>query len=235
MFVGPDISRVASLIGDSARSKMMVALLGGKALTATELACEADVTPQTASSHLAKLLAAELISVCKQGRHRYYALHGREVAEVLESLLNLSASNEYSGVRTGPDDPLLRHARVCYDHLAGAQGVGLLRALQAQHFLSEEPLGGISLTPKGRDFFVSIGWDGSAGNRGRRPLCKSCLDWSERRFHIAGRLGKWILDDLFAKGWVRRIPDSRALQFEGAGQALFAKQFGLVNLGADEL
>ncbi len=125
----PNISVIAKLIGDSARARMLTALMGGKALTATELAGEADITAQTASSHLAKLVAGELLVVRKQGRHKYFQLKGTDIAELLEKLLNISASSKNGDVATGPNDPRLKNARVCYDHLAGEIAVTLYNSL----------------------------------------------------------------------------------------------------------
>ena len=227
MAVQPDISKIAALIGDTARSKMLTALMGGRALTATELALEADIMPQTASSHLAKLLTAELIVVRKQGRHKYFQLRDAQVAEVIENLLNLAASMTPS-VRTGPGDPALRQARICYDHLAGEYGVALYDALVEQALIldrGEETV----LTPAGKSWFESAGVDFSAF-AGRRPVCKSCLDWSERRNHLAGALGQWLLQDIFNKGWANRLPDSRAIVFSPDGLKAFTARYRIVLL-----
>jgi DNA-binding transcriptional ArsR family regulator len=127
MRLGPDIAPIAALIGDPARAAMLVALMDGRALTAGELAHEAGVTPQTASGHLTKMTDAGLLVVRKQGRHRYVALAGDEVGRVLEALMNVAATTGHARTRTGPKEPALRAARVCYDHLAGEQAVALLR------------------------------------------------------------------------------------------------------------
>src|SRR3954452_19896741 len=135
MKAGPDIALVASLVGDPARSNMLTALMSGPALTASELAQEAGVTPQTASTHLAKLEPGGLVEPEKQGRHRYYRLTGPDVAGVLEGLMGLAARVGHLRIRTGPKDPALRHARVCYDHLAGELGVQMLDAMTRQHLV----------------------------------------------------------------------------------------------------
>ena len=132
MKAGPDISRIAALVGDPARSNMLTALMTGRALTASELAHQAGVTPQTASSHLSKLEAGGLVEQEKQGRHRYFRLSDPDVAAVLEGLEGLAARAGHMRVRTGPKDPALRHARVCYDHLAGDLGVQMLDSLRKQ-------------------------------------------------------------------------------------------------------
>ena len=148
MKAGPNISHIASLVGDPARANMLTALMSGKALTATELAHEAGVMPQTASTHLAKLEAGGLIVTEKQGRHRYFQLSGADVADVLEGLMGLAARSGHLRTRTGPRDPALRRARVCYDHLAGELGVGLYDGLHRRGYLDAAE-GGVALTPKG--------------------------------------------------------------------------------------
>ena len=138
MKTGPDIARVASLVGDPARANMLSALMSGRALTASELAQEAGITPQTASSHLAKLEAGGLVEPEKQGRHRYYRLADPDVGGVLEGLAALAARAGHMRVRTGPKDPALRRARVCYDHLAGDLGVQMLESMKAQKLLRQK-------------------------------------------------------------------------------------------------
>jgi len=200
--------------------------MGGKALTATELALEADITPPTASSHLQKLVEGQLLIVHKQGRHKYFQLQGSEVAELLESLLSISASLQSPGHRTGPSDPRLHQARVCYNHLAGELGVALYDSLCAQQLITPSP-DNSQLTDAGREFFQQLGADFDQLKPGRRPLCKACLDWSERRSHLAGVLGQWILDDLFASGWAERELDSRAVRFSERGMAKFLTRYGI--------
>lgn len=221
----PNIANVAGLIGDAARSRMLTALMGGKALTATELALEADITPQTASSHLGKLVEGGLIIVRKQGRHRYFQLRGAEVAELLEMMLNVTSQVSPHKVKTGPGDPCLRRARVCYDHLAGELGVALYDALVEKNYIVDAG-GETLLTATGRDFFGELGV-GLDGIGTRRPLCRSCLDWSERRNHLAGILGQWVLADLFERGWASREADSRALRFTPEGLRLFGRRYGV--------
>src|ERR1700748_3550999 len=151
MKAGPDIALVAPLVGDPARCNMLTALMSGRALTASELAQEAGVTPQTASSHLAKLEAGGLVEAEKQGRHRYYRLTGPDVAGVLEGLMGLAARVGHLRVRTGPKDPALRHARVCYDHLAGDLGVQMFDSMKEQKLLRQRKED-IELTPEGERF-----------------------------------------------------------------------------------
>lgn len=222
----PNIALVASLIGDSARSRMLTALMGGKALTATELALEAGITPQTASSHLSKLVDGGLVTVRKQGRHRYFQLQGAEVAGLLEMMLNVTSQIAPLKTTTGPGDPGLRRARVCYDHLAGELGVALYDSLVAKSYLVD---GGSEtlLSDSGRDFFGGLGVPLGDFLKSTRPLCKSCLDWSERRNHLAGAIGQWIMVDIFDRGWAVKELDSRSVQFTPGGFRSFVKKYGL--------
>ena len=237
----PNIALIASLIGDQARSKMLTALMCGKALTATELALEADITAQTASSHLTKLVEGELLVVRKQGRHKYFQLKDHQVAELLEQLLTLSAAHSSatnssttnlstSGASlkqsTGPADPRLRRSRICYDHLAGELGVKLYNAL-IQNDLMEDQANQPQLTEQGQHFFQELGVDLNKLQAKKRPVCKACLDWSERRSHLAGSLGQWILSDLIEKQWAKQDMNSRAIQFSEQGLKQFAKRYGL--------
>lgn len=218
----PDIAQLAAELGDPSRAKMLTALLGGQALTATELALTADISPSTASSHLARLQRRDLIVLRRQGRHRYFALTDASVANLLETLLGLSAA-QTPRFPTGPDDLALRHARVCYDHLAGQLGVQLHDSLNAQGLIASNA-DHCQLTSKGEPFFHALGF---VGHTGRRPLCRACLDWSERRSHLAGQLGQWILDDLLRRGWAQRDLQSRSLVFSQAGERAFRQRYGI--------
>ena len=210
---GPSIASVAALIGDPARANMLAALMSGRALTAGELAREAGIAAPTASGHLARLREAGLVLVEAQGRHRYVRLAGPEVAVVLEGLMGLSARDGRLRTRPGPRDPALRTARVCYDHLAGEWGVRLYDALLADGRLDAAG-GSPVLTPRGRAFFAAEGIDLAAPASSRRPLCRACLDWSERRPHLAGALGRAILDHALARH------DPEAAQAENPYRAL---------------
>ena len=225
MKAGPDIALVASLLGDPARANMLTALMSGKALTASELASEAGVTPQTASTHLAKLEQGGLVVPRKQGRHRYFQLTGEDIAEVLEGLMGLAARVGHLRTRTGPKDPALRRARVCYDHLAGDLGVQLFDALEARGQIAIDG-DSVALTESGKAFAQEFGIDLAAIDGKRRPLCKPCLDWSNRRNHLAGALGSALLERFYALGWARREPDSRIVAFSPAGEKAFAEAFG---------
>ena len=221
---GPLIASVASLLGDPARANMLAALMDGRALTVSELAQAAGVALPTASGHLSRLEAAGLLAAEKQGRHRYLRLSGPEVARVLESLMGLAQRNGALRVRTGPKDAALRTARVCYDHLAGERGVALMEALLRRDLIAghAEP----RLTAAGRRFFAGLGIDMDALERERRPVCRACLDWSERRRHLAGALGAALLKRIIEKGWARR-QDGRVVAFTAAGSRNFAATFGL--------
>src|SRR3954462_15790594 len=227
MKAGPDITLVASLVGDPARCNMLTALMSGRALTASGLAQEAGVTPQTASSHLAKLEAGGLVEPEKQGRHRYYRLTGPDVAGVLEGLMGLAARAGHLRVRTGPKDPALRHARVCYDHLAGDLGVQMLDALTRRQLVRQDK-DEIALTDAGEKFVAKkLQIDIGELAQTRRPLCKSCLDWSARRSHLAGTLGAAILSRLYELKWATRAPGNRIVNFSRNGEKQFAALFGV--------
>ena len=219
---------IAALVGDPARSNMLTALMTGRALTATELAGQAGVTPQTASSHLSKLEAGGLIEQEKQGRHRYFRLSDPDVAAVLEGLEGLAARAGHMRVRTGPKDPALRHARVCYDHLAGDLGVQMLDSMKRQRWLRQRKQD-IELTAEGERFLTdTLQISADALAHPRRPLCRACLDWSERRHHLAGTLGAAILTRFTELKWAARDVTlaSRVVNFSRNGEKRFAALFG---------
>jgi len=224
MKIGPDIARIAVLIGDPARANILTALSGGTALTASELAAEAGVTKQTASSHLAKLLDAELLAVEQQGRHRYFRLSGDDVGELLESLMGVAAARKPARTRPGPKEPELRHARVCYDHLAGVLGVGLFDAMRANNWLAVKAHD-VDVTKSGRAFCAGFGVDLDELAAERRPLCRTCLDWSVRRSHLAGSLGAALLDRMFELGWAKRVTGTRIVAFSPAGEKALKAHF----------
>ena len=223
---GPDIAQIGALIGDPARANMLTALMGGKALTATELAAAGGITVQTASSHLAKLEAGRLLAQRKQGRHRYFTLADDSVGKLLESLMGFAAGRGHLRHQPGPKEPALRKARICYDHLAGDYGVRMLDSLIASGCI-ETLDEGLSLTPQGEGHLRQVGIDASSLKTSRRPLCRSCLDWSERRAHMAGSLGKALLGHVFDAGWARRLDGSRSVVFSPDGERQFLKHFPL--------
>lgn len=225
------IAEIAQLIGEPARAAMLVALIDGKALTASELAQAANITPQTASGHLARLAAANLLKVSKQGRHRYHRLASAEVARVLEGLMQAVARNlpPPRKVATGPGDAAMRRARTCYDHLAGELGVAIADALVARGVVEFEDEAGL-VTPQGLEFAARFGFaplEGDAARRSARPLCRPCLDWSERRPHLAGRLGAAICTRFMEQAYLRRIGGTRALTVTPKGRAALKDIFGI--------
>ncbi|MCO6383865.1 helix-turn-helix transcriptional regulator [Oceanicola sp. 502str15] len=221
---GPDITRIAALIGDPARANMLTALLSGKALTAGELAEEAGITPPTASGHLSKLEEAGLLWRRKQGRHAYFALAGPDVAATLEALAGLAAARGHLRTRTGPRDAALRDARICYDHIAGLAGIRIFDSLAAAGALTVNREA-ITLTPTGEARITALGIDLAPLKARRRPLCRACLDWSERRTHLAGGLGAAILTHATTQGWATRTEGSRHLAFSKKGASEFESAF----------
>ncbi|AMY03187.1 winged helix-turn-helix domain-containing protein [Mesorhizobium ciceri] len=219
---GPDIAGIASLVGDPARANMLNALMGGTALTASELALEAGVSLPTASSHLGKLMEGGLLTVASQGRHRYYGLAGPQVAGMIEAITGVAEAVGPKRVRPGPRDAAMRVARVCYDHLAGEQAVAMLDRLVAKNVLVRDEQE-IRLGPSAASHFAAIGID--VYTKPRRPVCRACLDWSVRRSHLAGTLGAAILDKILAEKWARREKDSRAVIFSLPGKQAFEKVF----------
>jgi DNA-binding transcriptional ArsR family regulator len=227
---GPNIVKIAALIGDLARASMLTALMSGEALTATELAAEANVTKQTASAHLAKMVEAGLIAVARQGRHRYYRLAAPDVARLLEDLMGIAQRTGAIRLRPGRRDPQLRKARICYDHLAGDLGVAVHDRFEQLGFTRPDRAEGvdetgISLTPDGVRFCKETGIGLSRNRNSRRPLCRSCLDWSARRFHLAGVLGVGILDYCYRHRLARRIDGSRVVRFSAQGERRFRQVF----------
>jgi DNA-binding transcriptional ArsR family regulator len=222
---GNMLAEQAALIGDPARANMLMALMAGQALTAGELALQAGVTAQTASGHLSKMVQSNLLLVEKQGRHRYYRLASAQVAHALETLMVLSSSAPQRYHRVGPKDLALRTARSCYDHIAGRLGVALADHFQQQGYM-ELGEGAVRVTRSGYSFFCDFGLALEDTPKRGRPLCRTCLDWSERRPHLAGKLGTDLLNHMLTLGWLARLPQSRALRITAAGQAGLRAHFG---------
>ena len=221
---GPDISHLAALIGDPARANILTALMGGHALTTTELSEEAGVSLPTASQHISKLVEAGFLVARKQGRHKYVSIASAEVAGVIESLMGLAESQGLRRVRPGPRDERLRLARVCYNHLAGERGVQLYDSLTVRGLLGVGATG-LELTSKGRRFAIEFGIDVEELSRARAPICRECLDWSERRSHLAGSLGRALFARMEEKDWLRRDTESRAVLFTKKGARNFSDAF----------
>jgi DNA-binding transcriptional ArsR family regulator len=221
------IAGIGALVGDPARANILSALMGGEALTAGELAWHARVTAQTASGHLARLVDGGLLAPTRQGRHRYYRLASPLVARMLESVALVASVDGPARHRPGsPRDAALRAARTCYDHLAGRLGVALADALSAGgHLELDEDAG--RLTPRGEALLAEFGVDLVPPGRTRRCLCRPCLDWSERRPHLAGLVGARIAERCFALGWIERMRDTRAVAVTAAGARGFEERFGV--------
>jgi DNA-binding transcriptional ArsR family regulator len=221
---GPVIANVAALIGDPARANILTALMAGKALTVSELAQEAGVTLQTTSAHLSKLLGGGMVAARKQGRHKYFELASAKVAEAIEALMGLAADSGHLRTRTGPRDEALRAARRCYNHLAGTAGVQLYESLIRRGYLNIDA-SGLSLSPDGCEFTSKLGIDVERLSASRTPLCRECLDWSERKTHLAGSLGRALLDRMIEDKWVSHHANSRAIIFTRRGYERFAAAF----------
>lgn len=220
-----EAAEVAALVGDPARANMLMALADGRALTATELAFLARITPQTASGHLAKLVAGRLLLVAKQGRHRYFRLASPLVSRMLEGINAMAAIEGPPRYRPRCSaDEALRRARFCYDHLAGRLGVALADALVARGHIEFGEDGG-AVTQAGGDFFATFGVD--LETRTRRAFCRPCIDWSERRPHIAGAVGAGLARRCFDLGWIARLRDSRAVTVTAKGRGGLRETFGI--------
>ncbi len=229
---GPDIVHIAALIGDHARAEVLTALMADRALTATELAKAAGVTKQTLSAHLAKLREAGLITMEPHGRHRYFRLAGPDVASLLESLMGVAFRTGSVRPYASPREPALRKARVCYDHLAGELAVRMYEALLAARALVPGP-SGTNLPAPGHPMFNALALDLEPLRSQKRVACRPCLDWSERRHHLAGALGAALLNRFFELGWARRMEDSRVVAFTSEGEQRFRTLFEPLRSGAN--
>ena len=224
---GPNIARIAAAIGDHARAEALAALMADRALTASELGDIAGVGKATMSAHLAKLRAAGLIRLERQGRHRYFRLADPDVGRLLEALMGVAYRAGAVRLVSSPRDPALRRARVCYDHLAGEVGVQVYEHLVRLRVLqrSGEKL---HLTAHGRDWFTRFGIDVEAISQFKRTFCRPCLDWSERRTHLAGALGKAFLEHIERQGWARRARQSRIVTFSPLGERALVSMLSAV-------
>lgn len=222
------MASVAALVGDTARARMLDALIDGRALTAGELAFVAGITPPTASAHLAKLSDGGLVSVVKQGRHRYFRLTSPLVARMLEGIMVVASVDAPPRYRPRlPRDEALRLARTCYDHFAGLLGVALADCMVERSLVVLGDDAG-ELTGAGAAFMQEFGAAiEPAGRRPVRAFCRPCLDWTERRPHLAGAVGAALAQRSFALGWVERVRDGRALAISGKGREGFGRVFGI--------
>jgi DNA-binding transcriptional ArsR family regulator len=221
-----DLAWIASVVGEPARARILLALMDGRARTAKELAFLARIAPPTASGHLAKLLDGRLVAVEPQGRHRYYRLSSRQVAEMLETMSVVGGESAAPDPRLRRVDPALALARTCYDHLAGTLGVAVADALQARDYLAFGEGAG-EVTSAGQAFFRRMGLRLEERPLGRRLFCKPCLDWTERRPHLAGVVGAAFCGHCLSAGWVRRQRDGRALEISAQGRAAFSDLLGI--------
>ncbi|WP_131194101.1 ArsR/SmtB family transcription factor [Lichenihabitans psoromatis] len=236
MLTTTGIAEIGALVGDPARIAILIALMDGRALTAAELAKVAGVTPQTTSGHLGRLTEAGLLRVQPQGRHRYHRLASSTVATMLEGIMAVASEPGHRRprkVRTGPRDAAMRRARCCYDHLAGEVAVAIADRLIERGYIGDME-GGCDLTHEGTAFLRSIGVDVDAATTRAtqgRLFCRPCLDWSERRPHIAGTLGAAFLNACFEQGWMRPIEGSRAVAITHPGQRALDAHFGIEHEG----
>lgn len=226
MQTNPNVAIIAALVSEASRAAILTVLLDGRFHSASELAYMARIKPQTASFHLAKLIDANVVTALKQGRHRYFAIRNLEVARVMESLLSIAPPVAVKSLRQSSQDKALRYARTCYDHLAGNVGVQLTHALLNSGILLEEE-DRYTVTEHGKKFFADFGVDLNEAATKRRLFSHQCLDWSERRHHLAGALGNALLERVLELDWVRRLPGTRAVQVTNEGKAGFEKVFSL--------
>jgi DNA-binding transcriptional ArsR family regulator len=232
MITGAMIAEIAALAGDPARANILSALLDGRAMTASELAFAAHVTPQTASAHLGKLADAGLITATPSGRHRYFRLASARVAQMLESIVAVAGDNRPRFRPLSRQAAQLRAARVCYDHLAGQLGVRIADAMIARGYLVLEDDGG-RVTDPGMRYLWELGIDTRIAGKGRRHICRACLDWTERRPHIGGAIGAALAERWLALGWIARAKDSRAVSVTPVGERGFRDSLGM-SLADDE-
>lgn len=225
VFADADLAAIAELMTGQ-RATLLLALLSGQELAASELATRAGLSRSLTSSHLSRLLDGGLIAVRQQGRQRYYRLGNADVAEVIEAMLTIAPHVAASSLRESSRGAAIRHARTCYDHLAGKLGVALTETLERQHLIQAVDSAYL-LTDSGHTRLENFGLDTAALRRGRRSFARPCLDWSERRAHLAGALGAGIAETLLKRDWIRRIPNTRALSITTTGRRGLRRELGL--------
>lgn len=222
------IAAVAELIGEPARAAILIALADGRALPAGELARAAGVSAQSASAHLTKLVGGGLLSVQSEGRHRYYRMASPEVGHAVEALGAIATMPRRPGLPRAPETRALYNARSCYDHLAGRVAVELTGALERSRVILPRGEREYELGPEGPAWFATLGLDTAALGRSRRPFARRCLDWTERRPHLAGALGAALSSRLMTLGWVARMPKTRALRITHRGARELDGRFGIL-------
>ncbi len=223
----PYIAKAGALIGDPARANILISLMDGMARTATELAYIAGVSPQTASSHLAKMVEGRFMTMARQGRHRYYRIASPQVMEAIEVLSRLAGDAPPRHRRPGPRDEAMRTARFCYDHFAGRLGVLLTNGLLAQGYLIRQG-DDFSVTDSGAVLFDNFGIDLASARGRRRAFARACMDWSERRPHVAGALGAALAARCIELEWVKRDSGSRTIDITEAGYQGLRDTFGVL-------
>lgn len=221
-----DIAAVAALLADPSRAAMMVALLDGRALAAGELARIAAVSAQTASAHLSKLLAGGLVRLTAQGRHRYYAIANGEIAHAIETLSVIAPPAKIRSLRQSLQMQQLSSARTCYDHLAGRLAVGIADSL-VERGDCERLESGFAIATSGIAFLATLGIDAASLCKGTPPIAKSCIDWTERRQHLGGPVGKALLHAMIDRQWLERSAQPRLLRVTQAGRRSLRRHFNL--------
>jgi DNA-binding transcriptional ArsR family regulator len=224
------LAEVAGLLAEPARTRILTALLGGCAFTGKELAYFAGVTAPTASSHLSRLVAGELLAMEKQGRCHYYRLKSVEVARAIEGLMTVAAAPATGWPPGRRVEPALRDARMCYDHMAGVLGVSLCDTMLRRDYIVLADGGG-ELTDPGARFLTDLGVDLTRARGAKRRYCRTCIDWTERRPHISGAVGAGLAQTFLERKWIERIPDSRALTITADGRVKLA-ELGLADVAA---
>ncbi|KPD10048.1 ArsR family transcriptional regulator [Aneurinibacillus migulanus] len=224
MNTNPNVGIVAALVSEASRAAILTVLLDGRFHPASELAYMAGITPQTASFHLTKMVNANIVTVEKQGRHRYYGIQNQEVAQVMESFLSIAPQIEIKSLKHALEDKAMRFARTCYDHLAGNLGVQLADFLIKADIICEEN-DEYAVTEKGEKFFTAFQIDLKKIRSKRRSFSHKCLDWSERRHHLAGALGNALLERLLELNWIQRLPKTRAIKITPNGKKGFKEIF----------
>lgn len=219
--------KTASLIGDPTRASILWTLMDGRAFTATELAISANTSPQNISMHLGKLLDADLLCVEKQGRHKYYRFSNKEVAYALEAMANLVPKSEIPSKNKTEKYPPIKFCRTCYDHLAGKIGVALTDSLLEQNIIKENN-NAFEISAEGKKWFADFGINLEEAQKQKRIFLKPCLDWSERRNHIAGSVGTLLFNKMKNEDWLRKTENSRAIIVTAKGEKELLKYFKIV-------
>lgn len=219
-----EIGYITSLIGDPVRTNILWTLLDGRAYTASELAINADTSPQNISMHLSKLVKADLLSVESQGRHKYYRFSRVEVAYAIEAIGSLISNEKHKKIISNKDNSAIKYCRSCYDHLAGKIGVLITEKLIEQKIIERNGSAYV-VTDKGEIFFLTLDINTNELKKHRRAFARPCLDWSERKHHLAGSLGAALLDKMLLLDWFRKKRHSRALVITSKGQQQLYNHF----------